>query len=58
MNCTYSIVNDKDDTSLYIVPSSWTFVKKNVSLYIVYIYIYIYIYSILYSNNIYLISIN
>ena len=34
MNCTYSIVNDKDDTSLYIVPSSWTFVKKNVSLYI------------------------
>ena len=43
MNCTYSIVNDKDDTSLYIVPSSWTFVKKNVSLYIFYIYIYIYI---------------
>ena len=34
ISCTYSIVNDKDDNTLCIIPSSWTFVKKNVSFYI------------------------
>ena len=49
MLSTYSIISDKDAPNVYIVPTSWTFVKENVSSYIyifIYIYIYIYIYII------------